>query len=461
MIVSITYIAWMIVMVEKKKGITAKKYVDMQKTYNTRKSYRIALEQFFRAIKANPDTYFDIGRDYEEDVEKFANSISHLAPLSRVTKISALRGFLERNNMDFNRYFWKDLLGNKNHAITFDETPSAEDIRKILHYGNSRGRALGLTLASSGMRIGELLQLTWPNVYLENNPVKIEIPYDITKNGRPRITFISDESKEALLLWKKERSKYLEMALERTEKCLHLKKSKDDDRIFPFTNKTALNVWNNMVERAGYPYNEVDSKTNIHKYHPHSLRKFFRTQLAIGCGNTDIPEVLMGHKGYLTDSYRNLSVDELKEGYKKGIGRLLIYTNFELIKSYSSELEAQQDSMNVTIVSQANKIQNQETQHQVEMDKLYKIVNNIMNQMKETETHYEEELDKAYAFAEMRMDEELEAPEQKEAYLKAWHKYVKQNKRREKKEAAKTPEQKAEEKKKIDKQWKKLKESMQ
>lgn len=60
-----------------------------------------------------------------------------------------------------------------------------------------------------------------------------------------------------------------------------------------------------------------------------------------------------------------------------------------------------------------------------------------MCKMKETERHYEEELDKAYVFAEMRMDEELETPEQKEDYLKAWHKYVKRNKRREKKEAAK------------------------
>ena len=100
--------------------------------------------------------------------------------------------------------------------------------------------------------------------------------------------------------------KYLKMACAKSQHSLNIAKSIDDERMFPFTIKTAAQMWNNMVTRAGAPYNERDTRTGRHKYHIHSLRKYFRTQLSLGTGNPDIAETLMGHKGYLTDSYRSI-----------------------------------------------------------------------------------------------------------------------------------------------------------
>lgn len=57
--------------------------------------------------------------------------------------------------------------------------------------------------------------------------------------------------------------------------------------------------------------------------------------------------------------------NELEEGYKKGVVRLLVYTDVDLVSGITSELEERQQSMNITIGTQATKIQNQERQHQV------------------------------------------------------------------------------------------------
>jgi len=408
----------------------------MQKTLGTRKQYRISLKQFFNVVGVKPHAYFQQNREYEADLEKFAKSLVGHAPLSRRTKLSAVRGFVERNNVLLSKYFWKDLkkYGWGTGVQTLDYIPTTKDIKKILQRGDCRSRALFLVMASSGMRIDEVVGLTWNNIKLERNPVRLELPGKITKNGKPRITFISDEAKDVLIEWEKDRPKFLKRSINKTKKCLYKDKSENDERIFPIAEDTARNIWNSMLERSGPPYNERDqnTKNKIHKYHPHTLRKFFRTQLSIGCGNPDIPETLMGHEGYLTNSYRRFTTDELEEGYKKGVARLLVYTDIDLVSGITSKLEERQQSMNITIGTQATKIQNQETQHQVEMDKLYKIVNNLRKRIHETENHYEEELTRAYAQTDIILDEEL-----------------------------KTPEQKAKEKKKKDKQWKKLKESMQ
>ena len=125
-----------------------------------------------------------------------------------------------------------------------------------------------------------------------------------------------------------------------------------------------------MVERTGAPYNERDARTRRYMYHIHSLRKFFRTQLSLGTGNPDIAETLMGHKGYLTDSYRSISEKELAKQYLKGMNHLLVYTNVDLIKGYTSELESRQDSMNITIANQSKSLEGIKQRYETEIQTL-------------------------------------------------------------------------------------------
>nr|NIM44154.1 tyrosine-type recombinase/integrase [Nitrososphaeria archaeon]NIN53610.1 tyrosine-type recombinase/integrase [Nitrososphaeria archaeon]NIQ34131.1 tyrosine-type recombinase/integrase [Nitrososphaeria archaeon] len=88
-----------------------------------------------------------------------------------------------------------------------------------------KGKALFLILLSSGMRIGECLKLKLDDVDLdreysvENEVITvptIEIQGEYTKTGNPRVTFISNETKEIINEWFKIREKYIKTATKRS-----------------------------------------------------------------------------------------------------------------------------------------------------------------------------------------------------------------------------------------------------
>ena len=190
-----------------------------------------------------------------------------------------------------------------------------------------QGKALFLMLESSGMRIGEALQLKLGDVHLESDPVMVEIRGDYTKSGNPRRAFISSEAKESIEEWLKSIEEYLEQAVRKSKRRPQYKgefkgKTLDDDRLFPFQNNTAYAIWSNALKKGRFK--QRDASTNRHKIHPHVLRKFFRTKMG-SVIPVDVTEALMGHEGYLTEVYRRYSVEDLAKFYKQGEPALLIF----------------------------------------------------------------------------------------------------------------------------------------
>jgi len=166
----------------------------------------------------------------------------------------------------------------------------------IIQHMDLKGKALFLTLASSGMRIGESLSLTLNDIDLEHDPVSIQIRGENTKTGEQRFTFISSEAKEALIEWLKVRGAYMEQAHYKNAGFLACGFSgprpnpEEDNRIFPFAMKTAQDTWRLAIKSAGL--RERDPATGRYSLHIHQLRKFFRSQLALAVP-VDIVEMLM------------------------------------------------------------------------------------------------------------------------------------------------------------------------
>ena len=73
-----------------------------------------------------------------------------------------------------------------------------EQIRELMQYCNREYKAFFLVLASSGMRMGEVLGLTLDNVDFKTTPTKITIPARITKTKQERECYISGEATKAL-----------------------------------------------------------------------------------------------------------------------------------------------------------------------------------------------------------------------------------------------------------------------
>jgi integrase len=218
---------------------------------------------------------------------------------------------------------------------SFDEVPSdVAVLRKILLNMDLKGKALFLTLASSGMRIGEALQLELDDIDLTKNPPYIYIRGLNSKTGEKRISFISSEAKEALEEWLKQRKNWLESSINKG-KGLEVSKSAEDNRIFPFSENIANVMWNNALEKAGLT--KRDKETGRRTLHPHILRKWFRTRL--GKINPDYTEAIMGHTPYLEAVYRRYGTEELANFYLENQHLLYIFTDASELSRLRNEVD--------------------------------------------------------------------------------------------------------------------------
>ncbi|MCD6264078.1 tyrosine-type recombinase/integrase [Candidatus Bathyarchaeota archaeon] len=161
--------------------------------------------------------------------------------------------------------------------------------------------------------------------------------------GKPRIAFISREARDAVREWLRVRRQYLEAAAGKSHRYA---KSREDPRVFPFTDANARFMWRNSLKKAGLK--EHDERTNRTTLHPHVLRKFFRSRMGAVIP-VDVVEALMGHEGYLTEVYRRYSREELAQFYLKGEHTVLIFTEAAEIGRLRREIEERNQQLQALV----------------------------------------------------------------------------------------------------------------
>ncbi len=343
---------------------TVKNFLENYNNTGTKKNLWNAINKYFQVIyeEATPENlnkmaekYFSEKRDYEQDVQDFVKSLNGMAPLTIKLKLSNIKSFLLENDVELTEKFWKKIRRRikGSRALTLDRIPTKSEFKQILLHNPIQGKAVFLCLESSGMRIGELLKSNIDDLYLDEEPIRIQIRGEVTKSGNIRHAFFSREAKEALTEWFKVRKEYLEAASAKS----HLyKKSVDDTRIFPFDVTTAYSMWKKALHKSGL--NGRDKSTNREKLHPHVLRKFFRTRLGAAGLQIDVVEALMGHEGYLTEVYRKYTVQDLAKFYLKGEPALLVFTDTQKVVELHKAIEEKNTQLQVLVNSLASENQN-------------------------------------------------------------------------------------------------------
>jgi integrase len=210
----------------------------------------------------------------------------------------------------------------RSHTITEDEAPKTEEVKKVLLHCDIRGKALITMLASSGMRVGELLNLRVKDVDFSHHPTLINIRAEITKDKQARYVFISDEATEFLKEWLGDRinnpDDYIFYSGYFSVKGFKERKRRNE----PMSYWNADAIFTNALKRAGLYKKDEHGRDKIHL---HCLRKFFFTRMLPILGR-DITEALMGHKLFLDYSYRRYTREEMAEFYKKGMKAVTILT---------------------------------------------------------------------------------------------------------------------------------------
>ncbi|MGD0330874.1 MAG: site-specific integrase [Nitrososphaeria archaeon] len=333
------------------------KFLELYSSKYTRSSYQLSLKHFFNfiyqegnlSLNDQGEKYFTEKRNYEEDIEKFSQSINSKPPKTIRLMLSTVKTFFIENDIELSDKFWKRtrrrIKGSR--ALTLDKVPSNEELKKILSHMSIEGKALFLVLSSSGMRIGESLKLKLSDLE-DGTPYKVKIRGEYTKSGNSRITFISKESVLFLNEWLKVRQNHLNSENGKTR--LHA--SKEDERIFPYRVQTAYYMWRNALTQSGYM--KRDSSTNRMTIHPHVLRKFYRTRLG-SIIPVDIVETLMGHEGYLTEVYRKYQddPDALGKFYMQGEHTLTVFGSGEDVNKLREEISEKNKELQTLVNSLA------------------------------------------------------------------------------------------------------------
>lgn len=371
------------------------KFLGLYSSESTKRSYRNSLQKFFDFVYPGDEVplahkverYFEEGREITSDIQKFNASIAELPPKTSHLYISAVKNLFIENGVEFETRFWRRIRdrrkGTSTRARTIDEVPSNKQLKRIVTHMPVDGKALYLLLASSGMRIGEAMQLKLDDLDLENNKATVRAEY--TKTGNSRIAFFSDECKEYLKEWLSQRDNYLKTKNGRTPE--EYETNMDDGRLFPFTLHNAYAVWRIALKKTDN--DKRDKSTDRYTVHPHVLRKFFRTRMATLIP-VDVVEALMGHEGYLTEVYRRYTQEDLKEFYKQGeqsvtvVGSADIMEMKEKFESQRQEFNEQQkiiNHLNLENISLKEHLEH----HSERIEKLENVVDFLMKTMKERE----------------------------------------------------------------------------
>ena len=362
---------------------------------NTKKNYRNLLRKYFKILDiVDIDNYFKSGRNYTEDIWTVTRAIADCAPKTQKTMLACCKKFLERYDVEIKNREWGDIKTRNNlkkaRPVTQKATPNNNDMKTILSYGGIKSRTLFVFACSTGLRVDELLSITFDDIDMKNRSIRIK--RDIAKGGVPRDTFFSEEAKELLEKWLPERERYL---LRKHKKSMfvrnkfkqegyELRKKNDcwevykngkpvpkktlmdmEKRIFPFGYDTIMQTWHRLLEKAGSPYNNKDGK--FYLYNLHSLRRFWFTQMEGSGANISHINYMGGHESELNAAYTDFELRDLKETYDKHMNYLAIFSDMDKVDKIIKPKLRAQDAAIASIMRENQKLSD-------EIDELLKLM---------------------------------------------------------------------------------------
>jgi integrase len=239
----------------------------------------------------------------------------------------------------------------RSRSLIVRNVPTTEELRRILTHMPIQGRALFLMMASSGLRTSEALQVKTKDVELDKEPARMIIRGKFAMTRESRTAFISEEAKEVIEEWLKNRSEYLVAASKKSRPREHYKeefkgKSLEDDRLFPFESNTAYAILKNAVRKSGLMTDVAPDRYTIR---PHDFRRFFAIALAQKVPMRVVYE-LLGHKGHWVGFHtRPYTPEELAEFYIQGEPSLRIFTEAGEVGKLKAEVEQRNNELQTAI----------------------------------------------------------------------------------------------------------------
>lgn len=272
-----------------------------RQTTPNRRADRHRLGQFLRTLP--PEQQRDLRQVTHHDIEAFIEQQQDrdLVAVTINRRLSVLRSL----------FAWLERIGhcvdgnpmhNDHYLPEPDPLPRAMASQEVTCFlatiDNVLDQAIFLTLVRTGIRVGELVALTVADMDLAQSTLYIQMG---SKNGRGRVVYLSEDAREALLAWLKERQ------------CFNVK------QLF-FTQQSQGLIAKTVNDRFQRILKAADIR---HHYTVHCLRHTFATDLLnAGVPITTLQE-LLGHVNItVTQRYARVSDATKREQYFAAMQRL-------------------------------------------------------------------------------------------------------------------------------------------
>ena len=278
--------------------------------------YQINELEFADQIKQEKFDVYATLRDFVVFLDQ-----NNYKPKSITTRLTAVKGYLRFLGVRIYTEDCKHIIKIPKNIQESEVALTKELILRVLRNIPPRLQTVILVLSSSGMRIGELVQLKLSDIDFTTTPTTIRLRAQITKTRHSRETFITSEATNSLKdyltrTWKWSEGKdnsHLDDLTIFGRGYSSYRKTKDT-----FSQPSHLNAEGVLMKQLRNSIKKIPDldKINlngIRVIHFHALRKFFRTTVGNASGR-DFAEALIGHQFYMS-TYYQLNDEKKREMY--------------------------------------------------------------------------------------------------------------------------------------------------
>lgn len=288
------------------------------------RNYLTWIHVFLKRSCLDPDEFIEKARasevDATDEYNRFIIGLKDrgLANNSIASAGRSVRKFFDVNDIQLNKFY--KVKAWVKHS---DRAPSKEELRMVLHHGDLRENVIITFLASSGVRVSTLVGLKVGDVELgeEKMPSKIFVRPEASKTRKSYNTFITPEATSLL-------REYLDSRKRTSEKVgdesLLIRNERYKMEAKALTVDGLTQAIRRLFRKAGLVKQAKGNIRARYQLHPHSLRKYFDTQLAVAGVQQAFKEYFLGHTGGLDKNYFRPTEEMLDTEYRKAIPYLTV-----------------------------------------------------------------------------------------------------------------------------------------
>ena len=247
-------------------------------------------------------SFADLNKITARDIERFLSHITYYENNSKIytnkergksRKLATIRSFFKYNfkNDNITTNITEKVNTPKIHAKPINEAESPDHMTKMQQAFNKHTRSRDVAMLSlflgTGIRVSECVGINIKDVDFEQNAFTIT-----RKGGNQVVLYFSDEIKQTLLEWIKDREILL--------------KNKNEDALFISLQKTRLSI--RAVENIVKKYSKIASP--LKKISPHKLRSTYGTSLYRETGDIYVVAEVLGHKDVNTTKRHYAAMSE-------------------------------------------------------------------------------------------------------------------------------------------------------